>query len=120
MATATLDKPTAPTKEHRNMKGLDNDLIKSLMGSTRTRNMYGPKLLEFMDSDEAAINPADVWPLEFGTKNTTTVYQGFLNAAKAAEVSDLIWIKQKDGQVYILHRERAILAAQSTNTDTDE
>lgn len=40
------------------LKGLDASKIGELLAGTRTRNQYGPLLMEFMESDEAAINPA--------------------------------------------------------------
>jgi hypothetical protein len=89
------------------MKGLDPAMITELMGNTRSRNTYGPKLLDFINSDEAAINPAENWPIDFGNKKATALYQGFLNAAKTAELTDVVLVKQYDGGVYLLHKERA-------------
>jgi hypothetical protein len=100
-----------------NFVGLPPELIEKLMGESRQRNTYGPKLLDFINSDEAGINPAEAWPLEFGKKNASTLYQGFLTAAKKAEVADQIRILQNDGSVFILHKERAGLAV---NGATDE
>lgn len=97
---------TTPTTS--NMTGLDSDFIKSLMGKSRNRNAYGPRLLEFMESDEAGINPADVWP-EFAEKQATTLYQGFMLAAKRAEVQDQLLIKQYDDKCFILHKERVAI-----------
>lgn len=98
------------------MKGLSSDLINSLMANTRQRNAYGPKLVEFCESDEAAIDPAEVWPVEFGGKKATTLYQGFRNAAEKAELSDTVLIKQYDDHVFILHKDRVaiVLAEQAT------
>ena len=90
-----------------NFTGLDPAMIEKLMGESRQRNTYGPKLIEFINSDEAGINPAEAWPLEFGKKNASTLYQGFLTAAKKAEVADQIRLLQNDGNVFILHKERA-------------
>lgn len=92
-------------------KGLSASEIGALLAKSRTRNAYGPKLIEFMESDEAGINPAEVWP-EFAGKNATTLYQGFMNAAKKADppLTDVLLIKQSDENVYILHKERVALA----------
>lgn len=92
------------------MEGLSPDLIAELLTKGRQRNQYGPKLLEFMSSEEAAINPRDVWPAEFKNKQTTTLYQGFNKAAKDANLTDVLRISQVDGEVYILHTERVALA----------
>jgi hypothetical protein len=100
-------------------KGLDPSMIEKLMGESRQRNTYGPKLVEFIASDEAGINPAEAWPLEFGKKNASTLYQGFLTAAKKAEVADQIRILQNDGSVFILHKERAGLAVEEANSDEE-
>lgn len=88
------------------MKGLQADVISQLMAKSRSKNTYGPKLVEFNDSDEAAINPADVWPIEFGKKEASTVYQGFLAAIKKADLTEVIMVKQSDGNVFLLHKER--------------
>lgn len=102
------------------MKGLSADFIATLMANTRTRNAYGPKLLEFVESDEAAINPRDVWFAEFGAKQSGTMYQGFMKAAKDAKLTDTIRISQVDGEVFILHTERVSLAlAAATDTATE-
>ena len=102
------------------IKGLDPKMIAELMGNSRSRNVYGPKLLTFVESDEAAINPAEVWPIDFGSKKTTALYQGFLNAAKNAELTDVVLVKQYDGGVYLLHKERANVAINPpADDDTD-
>jgi len=102
------------------IKGLPQDMIATLMGNTRSRNAYGPKLMAFIESDEAAINPSEVWPVEIGQKKATAIYQGFLNAAKAAEVTDVVLVKQYDGGVYLLHRERANIMVTDTPESVDE
>lgn len=106
------------------IKGLTGAEIFELVGKARTKGVYGLKLLEFAQSDEAAINPADVWPLEFGSKEATTLYQGFNLAIKRAKMEDDIHILQSDGNVYILHKERveivkAQLAEAAAESDED-
>jgi len=91
------------------MTGLSADFISDLMAKGRTKNTYGPKLVEFIESDEAAINPAEVWPIEFSKKEASTLYQGFLGAAKKGELTDTIMVKQSDGHVFLLHKERVNL-----------
>lgn len=88
------------------MKGLSADIISQLMANSRSKNTYGPKLIEFVESDEAAINPAEVWPIEFGKKEASTLYQGFLGAAKKADLTETVMVKQSDGMVFLLHKER--------------
>lgn len=99
------------------LKGISADKLSELMGKARTRNTYGPKLLEFMESDEAGINPAEVWPMEFGEKLTTTLYQGFMNAAKKSDLKDKIKILQSDDNVFILHNERAAVAREELQAE---
>lgn len=101
------------------IKGLDPKMIAELMGNSRSRNVYGPKLMTFIESDEAAINPAEVWPVDFGQKKATALYQGFLNAAKSAELTDTVLVKQYDGGVYLLHKERAAVTIDAINPDVD-
>ena len=101
------------------MKGLSADIIGQLMANSRSKNTYGPKLVEFVESDEAAINPAEVWPIEFGKKEASTLYQGFLGAAKKANLTDQIMVKQSDGTVIILHKERVnLLLAEQLEAET--
>jgi hypothetical protein len=90
--------------------GLSNEKITELMGAGRARNAYGPKLVTFMESDEAAINPVEVWPIEFQAKQASTLYQGFLTAVKKANLEDQVLVKQNDGNVYLLHKERVAVA----------
>jgi hypothetical protein len=97
------------------MEGISNDLIAELLAKGRTRNQYGPKLLEFCESDEAAINPRDVWPIEFGNKNTSTMYQGFRKAMIDGKLEDILQISQLNDEMFILHKERvALVQAQLT------
>lgn len=93
------------------IKGLPPELISKLMSSGRAVNAYGPKLAEFVESDEPGIDPREQWSLEFSGKKTSTLYQGFMTAVKAAELQDVILVKQYDGGCYLLHKERAAVAA---------
>jgi hypothetical protein len=99
------------------MKGLSADFIAELASKSRSKNVYGPKLLSWInDSDEAGIDVQEVWPIEFGGKKPTALYQGFLNAVKAAELDDTVQVKNFDGKVYLLHKERVALI---TGVDSD-
>jgi len=119
MATATLPNEGATLSKDK-LNGLDHDFILNLVGETRQRNLYGPKLMDFIESDEAAINPAETWPIEFGQKNAATMYQGFLKAAKDAKLTEVLRIIQSDGAVYILHNERVAILAQQAADDDNE
>lgn len=102
------------------MNGLSEDQIKDLLGKARGRNVYGPKLIEFMESDEAAINPKDTWPAEFQNKSASALYQSFRQAADKAGVADQLQISQVSGEVFILHKEKvAVVLAGPTADDTD-
>lgn len=85
---------------------LDTDAIKNLMGKSRARNAYGPKLMIFVESDDAAIDPAVVWPVEFAEKKDSTLYQGFNTAIKKAELEGIVKAMASDGKVYLMHLER--------------
>lgn len=61
------------------MKGLSRETIAGLMAGGRSRNAYGPKLIEFVDSDEPAIDVKEVWSMEFSAKESSTLYQGFID-----------------------------------------
>lgn len=101
------------------LKGLPADLIANLMATSRTRNAYGPKLVEFDNSDEAAINPAEAWPIDFGGKKTSTLYQGFRLAIEKADLKDKITVKLSDDSVFLLHNERVhiLLAAEAEEAE---
>ena len=103
------------------MKGLSADFINELASKSRSKNVYGPKLLTWInDSDEAGIDVQEVWPIEFGGKKPTALYQGFLNAVKGAELEDTVQVKNFDGKVYLLHKERvALITGNSSDADTD-
>lgn len=96
------------------LKGLDASKIGELLAGTRTRNQYGPLLMEFMESDEAAINPAETWPL-LKDKKPSSLYQGFRNAADKAGISDEILVKLSDDNVFILHKERVRLVMEQNS-----
>lgn len=98
------------------MKGLTSDMVANLMANTRTKNAYGPPLVEFCESDEAAINPVEVWPALFSGKKASTLYQGFRNAAEKADLTDTILVKMTDDTVFLLHKERVTILL----TPTDE
>lgn len=116
-------------------KGLSQSEIDDLLANNRTRNQYGPYLYQFVDSDEAAVNVVDVWP-ELKVKTISTLYQGFINAAKKADLyyapnstgpreSPLpdkpIMVKKANDAVFLLHRERiAINRAAANGNGADE
>lgn len=103
------------TNNGSGMKGLSPELILKLMAKGRSRNTYGPKLIEFVESDEAAINPREVWPVEFTGKEASTLYQGFRTATNKANLVDTIEVKQSDGEVFLLHKARVELALAPTS-----
>lgn len=105
------------------MQGLNSDFISELMSSGRARNQYGPPTLEFLNSDEPGINPREVWPHLFASHKAPTLYQGFVTAVKKANLEDIILVKKKGEDVFLLHKERvtlAIAAAQDAANDNEE
>lgn len=91
------------------MKALPNDMIAELMANTKTKGVYGQKLVEFCDSDEPAINPRESWPIEFGTKNANSVYQSLNTNIKKAKLEDVLQAKMYDGECFLIHKERIIV-----------
>lgn len=86
---------------------LSDDEIFGLLGKGRARNAYLPKIEIFVgESDEPAINVKDTWPVEFGQKEPSTLYQGFLAAIKKAGLEDTILVKRDGEKVYLWHNER--------------
>jgi hypothetical protein len=88
------------------LKGLDPALIRKLASSGRARNVYGPRLKDFIDSDEAAVDPSEAWPLEFSEKKAQTMYQSFRKAVKDAELTDTVVVRLHEDKVYLMHTER--------------
>lgn len=101
--------------------GLSNDQIAALYAKRRVKGLYEDKLMELMESDEPAIDPADSWPVEFSNKSATTMYQGFNNAAKKLNLADDVDVIQRDGAVFIAVKTRIahILNPTSEDEDTD-
>jgi hypothetical protein len=93
-------------------KGLSNDDILALLSKGRERNAYGPPLLEFCNSSEAAISVRDYWP-KFKHKTASTLYQGFNTAINNASLKDTVDVKKVEDNVYLLHKERVALALES-------
>jgi hypothetical protein len=87
------------------------------MRGSRARNAYAPKLEEWYASDEAAINPAEYWA-DFQDKNATTLYQGFMTAAKKAGIQDLILVIKREDSVFLIHKERAGIVLNSETQET--
>jgi hypothetical protein len=101
------------------LQGLSSEQIDELMASSRTRNAYAPRLVEFCDSDEAAVNPADVWP-EFKAKKASTLYQGFNNAVKKGQLEDTILVKLWNENVFLLHKERVAIVQANGADDSED
>lgn len=100
--------------------GLDLDFINKLMVSGNKRNQYGPKVVDFDNSDEGGVNVVSAWP-EFAEKSPETLYQGFMNAVKKAKLEEVIFVRKHDGNVFLLHQGRVTLKAKpATDTDTDD
>jgi len=90
---------------------LSPEKIAELLANKRTKGLYEDKLHGLMtESDEPGIDPAEEWPLDFGTKSATTMYQGFRNAAEKLKVADQVDILQRDNHVFILVKSRIELA----------
>ena len=89
--------------------------IAELMAKKRTKGVYEDKLnILYTESDEAGVDVAEQWPLEFSGKNATTLYQGFSNAAKKLEIEDAVDIVNRDGHVFILVKTRVALVLSDT------
>ena len=85
---------------------LSADKIAELYANKRTKGLYVEKLTELMESDEPGVDPAEEWPMDFGKKNPTTLYQGFRNAAETLKIEDKVDVVQREGSVFILVKER--------------
>lgn len=99
--------------------GLPPELINTLLAKSKTRNQYGPKLVEFDASDEAAVNVVDAWP-EFAEKNTATLYQGFKNALDKTDLNDMVQVRKYEDNVFLLHKERVAVLRGESVEDTDD
>lgn len=116
---------TDTTTDTPQLKGLSSDFINELLNKHGGKNQYGPYIVKFDQSDEAGIEPADLWPTQFASKEPNTLYQGFNNAVKRAKLDDTILVKKVGDHVFLIHKERYKLLTQNGNgngphTDTDE
>ena len=101
--------------------GLTPEQIKGLMAKKRTKGIYDERLMEVYESDEAGVDVAETWPVDFSEKSATTLYQGFSNAAKRLEMEDAVDIVNRDGHVFILVKTRvALVLADTTANGTVE
>jgi hypothetical protein len=98
-------------------KGLNQDQIKALYAGRRVKGLYEDRTIEFIESDELGVEPMDQWPLDFGDKSATTVFQGFRNAIKKGELTGVVDVMQRGGKVFICHRERCGIPAGVTVED---
>lgn len=93
------------------MKGLNPAEVAQLLSQpTGKKGIYGPKLMDFFNGDELAINPRDVWPTEFKDVKIVNLAQNFRNAATKAKILDLIQLRVVGDNLFIVHVERANLA----------
>lgn len=98
---------------------LDKDFINSLLADTRGK--YKMKLQEFIASDEPVVNPREAWPTMFGEANSSAMYQSFNLAIKSlnGDAGNIV-LKQRDGELYILHTGRAALFVAEGDDDETE
>lgn len=90
--------------------GLSPEQIQGLLAKKRVKGLYEEKLtFLYSDSDEAGVDVKEQWPVEFGQKSATTLYQGFSNAAKKLDLEDAVDVINRDGHVFILVTTRANL-----------
>jgi hypothetical protein len=93
--------------------GLTAEQIQGLYAKRRVKGLYALRLNELMESDEPGVDPMEQWPVDFGGKNATTIYQGFRNAAEklgySLEADGQLDIMQRDEHVFILVTERCQL-----------
>lgn len=94
--------------------------IIALRQNTRVRGVYPEKLVEFENSDDAVIIPAEVWPLEFGGKSASTLSQGFKGAIKTAKAEDTFQVSTSDGVCYLYHKERVNLLMAEYSAESEE
>jgi hypothetical protein len=98
--------------------GLTPEEIAGLMAKKRTKGLYEEKLVFlYNDTDEAGVDVAETWPVEFGAKTATTLYQGFSNAAKKLDMEDSVDIVNRDGHVFILVKSRVALVLADMDTN---
>jgi hypothetical protein len=77
--------------------------IEEIMAKGRIKGVYEAKLPIFIESDDPAIDVAETWPLEFGKKQATTLYQGFNNLVNKLDLKDTIMVKKDEDRVLLIH-----------------
>jgi hypothetical protein len=98
--TTSNGKATASTKT---MVPMTLEEIEELMGKGRIKGVYEAKLPIFIESDDPAIDVAETWPLEFGKKQASTLYQGFNNLVNKLDLKDTIMVKRDGERVVLVH-----------------
>jgi hypothetical protein len=94
----------------------ENDFLLSLLGPRKLpKGWANAKLIEFiLHSDEHIIDAMAVWPTDLHGRKASGVAQNFRNAAKEAKLigvdgqHDVLIITERDGKVWLVHRERAL------------
>ena len=100
---------------------MDPNKIRELLSQAKApKGVYASCFVEFMNSDEPAINPAETWPQYFGDRKASAMVQSFRIAAKTAKAEKDVTITQVGDELYLIHNERArVVVAALDNTDED-
>lgn len=94
---------------------LDNDFIKNLYAGRKERYIYDECLNTVMQSDEPGV-PVKATFEKLAEKSTTTIVQGFKNAAKRLKCTDQIGVIARDDEVYVMVTSRVKLTAPAVTT----
>ena len=84
------------------------EFLKSLLAGGKLPKGYGSKCLHTFieESDEPFIDPREVFPL-LKDKKVDSIYQLFNSARNDADLDEVVRVKKFDGNVYLIHNERA-------------
>jgi hypothetical protein len=108
--------------DSKNGNGVINeaDFLNQLLSPKKLPKGYiGECIVKFVnESDEAYINPAEVFPLLKG-KKVDTLYQGFNNARNDAELQSVISLTKMGEDLYIVHNERAQVRQQELELEQE-
>jgi len=86
----------------------DDEILAAYAGKS-TRGIYEIRTLEWNASDEAGVEPAKMWPMDFGDKTVSALVQSFRNAIAKHELTETVELVQRDGRVFLFNTERVRL-----------
>lgn len=91
---------------------LSQDKIAALYAAKRTRGFYREVLETQLAGEENGFAAKETYP-KLNGKETSTIYQGFRNAAEKMGISEQLDILNSDEEVYVIFKDRVELVSEN-------